>query len=301
MPALPEHQPGPVAPVLPLDREPGREAAGRMLGRELRGWREDRGLTLKDVAPVIRGSVSKISRLERGESPPKQRDVLDLARHYGVGPEDMRTIERLLQHAQDCEWYEQYSDVTPGFLKRLIQLEGDATAMCIYENMVVPGLLQTREYARQMVRAVMPSASAAEVERVVDLRIRRQLVFDRPGPRVTVLLDESVLRRRFGNADVMRGQLAHLLRAFDSAKVNIRVIEMSRGYGVAPLYPITHLQFGDGGPAELVYVEHINGANYVTRRRALDDYRNALTRARMAATSLEKSREMIKEAMEQYG
>ncbi|MFE2287404.1 helix-turn-helix domain-containing protein [Streptomyces sp. NPDC059443] len=300
MPSLPEQLPGRVAPTSPVERELGRAAAGLLLGRELRGWREARGLTLRDVAPVIRGSVSKISRLERGESPPKERDVMDLARHYGVDTQELRMLGRLLEYAQDCEWYEAFSDVTPGFLRRLIQLEGDAKRITIYENLVVPGLLQTKRYARHMVRAVMPGASPVEIDRVAELRIQRQRVLSRPGARVTALLDEGVLRRRVGDAEVMREQLSHLLEAWRTAKVNIRVIEMDQGYGVAPVYPITHLEFQDAGTPELVYVEHINGANYVTRRGAIDDYRHSLTTIRTAASSLERTRQLLEEARAKF-
>ncbi|WP_328619531.1 helix-turn-helix domain-containing protein [Streptomyces sp. NBC_00354] len=302
MPALPEPLPEPVAPVLPMGNDPARAAADRLLGQELRRCREARGLTLRQVAPVIRGSVSKISRLERGESPPKPRDVRDLARYYGVDAEELRAIERLLEHAQDSEWYEQFSDVTPDFLRRLIQLEGDSEEICVYENLVVPGILQTRDYARFMVRAVMPGADPDEVERVVELRTERQLrLMDSPLPRVTALLEEGVLHRRCGNAAVMHEQLNHLLRAGDTDKVSIRILRMTREYGATPPYPITHLKFRDGEHAELAYVEHINGANYVTRPRALDDYRNALSNLRNAAASKDESVELILEAKRQFG
>ncbi|MFJ9338826.1 helix-turn-helix domain-containing protein [Streptomyces sp. NPDC101733] len=301
MSALPAPLPDRLASILPLEREPGRAAAGRMLGQELRGWREASGLTLRDVAPIIRGSVSKVSRLERGESPPKARDVLDLARHYGLGPEEMRTVERLLEFAQDCEWFEHYSDVTPSYLRRLIQLEGDAEEICVYENLVVPGILQTPEYAAHMVRAVMPSASAEEIDRVVQLRTQRRLrLMDGEVPRLTVLLDSGILHRRCGDARVMREQITYLLEAEDTAKVNIRVLDMTSGYVAAPPYPITHLKFRDGGPAELAYVEHINGANYVTRPRALDDHRNALSNLRIAASSRDKSRGLLNEALARF-
>ncbi|MET9888244.1 helix-turn-helix transcriptional regulator [Streptomyces sp. NPDC006430] len=301
MSALREPLPEPVAPVLPLGRETSRAAADRLLGQELRRCREARGLTLRQVAPVVRGSVSKISRMERGESPPKPRDVRDLARFYGVDADGMRALERLLEHARDSEWYEQFSDVTPDFLKRLIQLEGDAEEICVYENLVVPGILQTREYARHMVRAVMPSADPEEVERVVELRTERQLrLMDGPLPRVTALLEEGVLHRRCGNAAVMHEQLTHLLRAGETEKVSIRILKMTREYGATPPYPITHLKFRDGEHAELAYVEHVNGANYVTRPRALDDYRNALSNLRHAAASKDESVFLIREAERQF-
>ncbi|MEU7551384.1 helix-turn-helix transcriptional regulator [Streptomyces sp. NPDC044571] len=302
MPALPEPLPDPVAPVVPLGQDPGRAATDRLLGQELRRCREARGLTLRQVAPVIHGSVSKISRLERGESPPRPRDVLALARFYEVDAQEMRVIERLLEHAQDAEWYEQFSDVTPGFLKRLIQLEGDAEEICVYENLVVPGILQTRAYARHMVRAVMPSAEPEEVERVVELRAERQLrLLDGPLPRVVALLEESILHRRCGDAEVMQEQLKHLLHAGDTDKVSIRILKMSREWGVTPPYPITHLKFSNGEQSELAYVEHINGANYVTKPRALDDYRNALSNLRNAAASKDESIDLILQAQHRFG
>ncbi|MET9963334.1 helix-turn-helix transcriptional regulator [Streptomyces sp. NPDC006326] len=302
MPALPDPLPDPVAPVVPLGQDPGRAAADRLLGQELRRCREARGLTLRQVAPVIRGSVSKISRLERGESPPRPRDVRALAAFYEVDAQQMRVIERLLEHAQDAEWYEQFSDVTPGFLKRLIQLEGDAEEICVYENLVVPGILQTRAYARHMVRAVMPSAEPEEVDRVVELRAERQLrLMDGPLPRVVALLEESILHRRCGDAQVMHEQLKHLLHAGDTDKVSIRILKMSREWGVTPPYPITHLKFSNGEQSELAYVEHINGANYVTKPRALDDYRNALSNLRNAAASKDESIDLILKAQHRFG
>ncbi|MFJ6793289.1 helix-turn-helix domain-containing protein [Streptomyces sp. NPDC091268] len=301
MSALPEPLPDPGACVLPLAKEPGRAAADRMLGQELRALRESRGLTLRQVAPVIRGSVSKISRLERGESPPKRRDVLDLARHYGAGADDMWMIERLLELGRTSAWYEQFSDVTPDFLKRLIQMEGDAEEICVYENLVVPGILQTPQYARCMVEAAMPSADADEIERVVELRHQRQLrLLEGSLPRVTVLLEEGILYRRYGEHEVMREQLDHLLKACEIAKVNIRVLKMSRAYSATPPYPIMHLKFGDPEQSELAYVEHISSATYVTRPRALDDYRNALTKLRQAAESMDVSRALIEDAKSRF-
>ncbi|MFE2880511.1 helix-turn-helix domain-containing protein [Streptomyces roseus] len=285
-----------------MGSDPVRAAADRLLGRELRRCREARGLTLRQVAPVIHGSVSKISRLERGESPPKPRDVRDLARHYGVDADEMRALERLLEHARDSQWYEQFSDVTPDFLKRLIQREGDAEEICVYENLVVPGILQTRAYARHMVRAVMPGADREEIDRVVELRAERQRrLMNRPLPKVTALLEEGVLRRRCGNAAVMDEQLTHLLRAGERGKVSIRILPMARAYGATPPCAITHLRFRDGEHAELAYVEHANGANYVTRPRALDDYRGALAGLRRAAAPEEESVELILAARRRFG
>lgn len=284
-----------LASVLPLDAEKdnSRLAACLMVGEQLRAWREERRLGLKDVAPVIRASPSKISRLERGESPPKSRDVLDLARYYRVSPNEMWLMERLLEQTQDCEWYEHFSDVTPGYLKRLIALEDAAKEICVYEHLVVPGLLQTRDYARILVRAAKAKATAEDIERVVELRMRRQRILGKPGLTASVLLDESILYRPRGGREVMRAQLEHLVQAIDAKKVRLHIIEFVRGATVTPPYAITHLTFGTGRQSEIAYYEHITGAQYVTRKSQLDEYRNVLSELRGAAESPKDSRAML--------
>ncbi|MFI9630512.1 helix-turn-helix domain-containing protein [Streptomyces sp. NPDC052042] len=306
MSALPYHPPeqsgqhDELASVVPMAGSTGREAAARLLGEQLRQWREERRLTQADLAHVIRASVSKISRLERGESPAKARDVFDLARFMRLSAKETRLIERLLEQAQDCEWYQNFSDVTPSYLKRLISLEGSAVEIAAYEHQVIPGLLQTTDYARALVRTVKPWADEAEIDRIVALRCRRQLILDHPIPRVTVMLDEGVLMRPRGGPEVMRQQLRHLLEAADTKRVNIRIVEFDQGASVSPPYAITHLTFGEGGPSDLVYVEHINGADYVTHQKALYDYKHALDQLRFVAADRVRSKELICEAIERY-
>ncbi|OON80079.1 helix-turn-helix domain-containing protein [Streptomyces tsukubensis] len=299
VPDLPEPPQGGEDSVIPMRRD-GQAAVWLMVGEQLRSLRQDRGLGLKDVAPIIRSSVSKISRLERGESPPKDRDVLDLVRYYGLSPQERRSIESLLQQAHNEEWYEHYNDVTPTYLRRLISLEGIAEEICTYENHVVPGLLQTPDYARALVKAAMPNATEETLDRIVDLRINRQLILDQDIPRVSALLDQGILLRPRGGTTVMRRQLEHLLHAADVAKVNIRIVEFVRGASVSPPYPITHLKFRDGGPAELAYVEHVTGATYVTRPLDLDEHRNVLSTLRDAAATMERSKTVLRKAIEMY-
>ncbi|MBB6440151.1 helix-turn-helix domain-containing protein [Streptomyces candidus] len=300
MSAVPAPQQPELAEVVDMEGKIGRVAAWIMIGDQLRTWRIQKGLSLKDVAPVIRGSVSKISRLERGETPPKDRDVLDLARHYRASETDRRMMQRMLEQAHDSEWYQHFSDVTPNFLKRLVSLEGSAEEICTYENQVVPGLLQTREYAEALVRATMPQGPAENIQRVVDFRIRRQLILNQTIPTVLALLDRSILDRPRGGARVMRDQMQHLLDAATVNKVNIRIVEFDESTDITPPYPITHLKFGTGGPAELAYVEYINSANYVTEKAELDLHRNILSRLRQAASSRERSLELLREAIGKY-
>ncbi|MDN3265734.1 helix-turn-helix transcriptional regulator [Streptomyces sp. CSDS2] len=272
-------------------------SAGRMLGDELRRHRERRGLTLKEAARAIRASISKMSRLERGQSPPKVRDVYDLARFYGLDERQMQDIDQLLAQTNNHQWYDQFADVTPDYLKRLIQLEGQASQITIFESQAIPGLLQTREYTEAIVRLVRRYATKDEVAGIVQLRReRRKHVLGRI--RLIVFLDETVLDRRRGGNEVMRAQLEDLLHVAETNKVHVRLVEK---HDVAPPFPITHLTFPDGQHSELVYVEQVRSAVYVTKKRTLDEYRKLLDDLHELALTKNESMERLKEAIERYG
>lgn len=239
-----------------------------------------------------------MSRLERGESPAKPRDVYDLAVFYGLSRQDLALLEQLLAHAANSEWYERFADVTPSFLKRLIRMEGRAAMITIFENQVIPGLLQTERYAEALIRMMEANpVSLAEIARIVALRMGRQMILDQDLPRITVVLDETVLERRRGTADVMREQMEHLLAAAEKPKVNVRIISKD---AVSPPMAITYLQFPDGVPGDLAYLENIEGATYATKQRSLDNYRKVLTDARDNAMSLDGSIEAIRRAAEHW-
>ncbi|MFK0180526.1 helix-turn-helix domain-containing protein [Streptomyces xanthochromogenes] len=269
-----------------------------MLGEFLRQCREERRLNQADLAVAIRGSVSKISRMERGESPAKPRDVTDLAGFMRLNAQERQIIEGLLERAQNGAWYQQFSDVTPSYLKRLIALEASADMITAYENQVVPGLLQTPEYARSLVETVRQTEG--EIARAVDLRIRRQAILEHPTPRVTAMIDQGVLLRPRGGREVMRRQLQRLLEASEIEKINVRIVEFGRGADVTPPYAITQLKFPTEGPSDLVYVEHVNGADYITNPAAVDKYRHNLDRLLQAAAGRKESRKLISEAIKAY-
>ncbi|MFI9586970.1 helix-turn-helix domain-containing protein [Streptomyces sp. NPDC052236] len=291
--------PFPEASVTPLPKQAKPEAAARLLGEELRHLRLERNLTLEAVGKVIRASASKISRLERGMHPPRERDIYDLVRFFQLGPEEERVIDALLRQAQYSAWYKQYSDVTPTYLKRLIGLEGSAHAIYTYENHVVPGLLQTPQYARAVVEAALPQAPGNE--RRVELRMGRQeLLHCDQCPQVVALLDEGVLRRPVGGYEVMCGQLEHLLEASDIQGINIRIVEFEASALASPTYPITHLRFSDGGPSEVVYVEHIDSAIYLTRPSDVERYRHVLNQLAYVAAPRERSKELLRGALKRY-
>ncbi|MFI6804546.1 DUF5753 domain-containing protein [Streptomyces luteogriseus] len=275
------------------------DPAARLIGERLRRLRLQRGLTLSEAAVTIRASAAKISRLERAATQPKARDVRDLAAFYRAGREELAEIEYLLSQSSNGAWYTQYSDVTPDFLKRLISLEQGAERIIMYEALVVPGLLQTREYARAVISAALPMD--AENERRVDLRLDRQRILRQPDrPVLTALLDEGVLYRPRGGRGVMRRQLEQLLALGQAPGTNIRIVEFVHSGDVSPPYPITHLRLRDGRPAEVVYVESLGSATYLTRPEETERYRLVLNRLMERAASRKRTEELLRKAVEKY-
>lgn len=289
-------------PAAPDDSSARPQASARMLGEKLREHRRKNGLPLRRVADVIRGSVSKVSRMERGESPPKERDVRDLMIFYNLQGEDAHELETLLRQAQDSAWWQQYSDVTPNWLKRLIGLEASAAEIRSYETHVVPGLLQTPEYARSLVLTAFPNASEAEIDRRVRLRLERQRVIrGSRRPDMLALLDEGILKRPVGGAAVMADQLDHLLESTGPGTgVRVRVVSFERSASAAPSYPITFLAFDPSGPSDLVYVELINSAMYLSKAAEVERYRHVLLNLLKAAENRETSLEMLRSARDEY-
>ncbi|OWA03979.1 hypothetical protein B9W62_27395 [Streptomyces sp. CS113] len=285
------------ASVVRIQASDEQRPAGRLLGDELRFHRERLGYTLSDAAQVIRASTSKVSRLERGESPAKPRDVHDLAVFYGLSREQQSQLDQLLAQAGNADLYARFADVTPNFLKRLIRLEATAQTISVFEPRVVPGLLQTEAYARAIVRMMEVGLSDADVDRIVALRMQRQVMLDKGVPTLAALISEEVLYRPYGTAGVMVEQVRFLLKATLTDRVNVRIV---RKEAMVPPYPIFHLKFTDGDCQELAYVEHLDGANYVTQKRQLDKYRHLLDNVRANTYERPDSTAALKDALDHW-
>ncbi|MFE0722575.1 helix-turn-helix domain-containing protein [Streptomyces rochei] len=297
MPAARKAQRESNASVVRMQASDEQRPAGRLLGDELRFHRERLGYTLSDAAQVIRASTSKVSRLERGESPAKPRDVHDLAVFYGLSREQQSQLDQLLAQAGNADLYARFADVTPNFLKRLIRLEATAQTISVFEPRVVPGLLQTEAYARALVRMMEVGLSDVGIDRIVALRMQRQVMLDKGVPTLAALISEEVLYRPYGTAGVMAEQVRFLLKATLTNRVNVRIV---RKEAMVPPYPIFHLKFTDGDCQELAYVEHLDGANYVTQKRQLDKYRHLLDNVRANTYEREGSTASLERALDHW-
>ncbi|WP_181767456.1 helix-turn-helix domain-containing protein [Streptomyces albidus (ex Kaewkla and Franco 2022)] len=272
----------------------------RRLGQELRRLRELKGMTAEEVADRLLVSQSKISRLENGRRSISQRDVRDLCGVYEV--EDNRIVESLMQMAKESRqqgWWHAFGDIPYSVY---IGLETDAASLRVYEPQVVPGLLQTRAYAEAVCEGASPEASASDIDKRVQVRMRRQeRINDVRHPlRLWAVLDESALRRAVGGRQTMVEQLERLNEVSQLPHVTVQVMPFSMGAhpGVNGQYAI--LEFPDASDSSVVYLEGVTSDLYLEKAHDVQSYSVMYEHLRAEALNPDQTREFIENVAKDY-
>ncbi len=268
-----------------------------LLGGELRTLREAAGITPERAGYEIRGSRSKISRLEHGRVTFKERDVADLLTLYGVTDEgERRRMLNLAQHANSQGWWSRYDDVMPDWFETYVGLEQATSLIRTYELQFVPGLFQTEDYARAVTVLGHRSAPVEEIDRRVSLRLQRQQILARPDatPRVWAVIDESALRRPLGGRDAMRAQLIHLTELTELPQVTLQVMPFDRGGHSAAGGSFSILRFAAPELPDIVYIEQLTGALYLDRLEEADHYREVMNSLSAEAETPAESVQLVK-------
>ncbi|MEU8087501.1 helix-turn-helix transcriptional regulator [Micromonospora sp. NPDC049101] len=266
-----------------------------LLGAQLRRLRESSGVTREGAGWEIRSSESKISWMELGRVGFKERDVSDLLTLYGVTEEHERdALLKLARDANSPGWWHRYGDVLPTWFQSYLGLEAAAALIRSYEVQFVPGLLQTREYARAVVLLGHGAAGPGEIDRRVALRMQRQQLLRRDSPpQLWAVVDEAALRRPIGGPMVMRGQLTALIEATKSPHIRLQVIPFAAGGHAAAGGAFTILRFGDQELPDIVYIEQLTSAIYLDKRDDLDYYAVAMERLCVEAEPPERTAEIL--------
>ncbi|MBX6383033.1 MAG: helix-turn-helix domain-containing protein [Microbispora sp.] len=274
-----------------------------LLGTQLRRLRESRRIRLEDAGHAIRASHSKISRMELGRVGFRRRDVADLLTLYGVTDDSEReALLSLVAQANAPGWWHKYDDVLPSWFEAYVGLEQAASAIRCYEVQFVPGLLQTPGYAEAVVRLGYPDAPDEEVERRVRLRMDRQEVLVRPDPPLLwAVIDEAVLRRPVGGAEVMRAQIEHLLEVITLPRVTLQIIPFSAGGHAAAGGPFSILRFAEDDLPDIVYLEQLTSAIYLEKREDIDRYLEVMERLCMQARPVSETERMLRQFMTELG
>ncbi|MBJ7904816.1 helix-turn-helix transcriptional regulator [Streptomyces sp. NPDC004549] len=272
----------------------------RRLGQELRRLREQKGMTAEEVADRLLVSQSKISRLENGRRSISQRDVRDLCGVYEV--EDQRVVDSLMEMARDSRqqgWWHTFGDIPYSVY---IGLETDAQSLRVYEPQLVTGLLQTRAYAEALVRGALPETSTAEIDKRVNVRMRRQerVTAENNPLRLWVVLDEAALHRVVGSRLVMREQLEHLIEMCQLPHVTVQVLPFEAGAhpGLNGQYAI--LEFADAADSSVVYLEGVTSDLYLEKAPDVQKYAVMYEHLRAQSLSVEHSREFIAKAAKNF-
>jgi transcriptional regulator with XRE-family HTH domain len=280
---------------------PGSTVLRMLVGAQLRRLREASRITCEDAGAAIRGSHSKISRLESGRTGFKPRDVADLLTLYGIHDEAGRaTLLSLAEQASASAWWQEYADVVPAWFEAYLGLEPGASVIRTYEVQFVPGLLQTEDYARAVIRLAHHDAPDSEIERRVSLRMQRRLLLHRPHPpKLWAVIDEAALRRPIGSAAVMRAQLEHLIEMAELPGVTIEIMPFSAGGHSAAGGPVTILRFPEDEIPDVVYLEQLTSAVYANKTADVDHYRHIMNRLVIEAEAPSATTTILREILEE--
>jgi transcriptional regulator with XRE-family HTH domain len=287
------------------DTEPARRAVDNpdqgptalriALGMQLRRLRDASHVTSAQAAEAIRATSSKISRLERGRTTAKQRDVADLLSLYGVTDQAEREqLLELVRQASAPGWWQQYSDVLPRWFESYVGLEWAASIIRNYEVQFVQGLLQTEDYARAVIMISNAHASSEEIDRRVSLRIKRQELLTQPGaPEFWAVLDEAALRRSPGSPTMMRAQLEHLLQIAELPNVTLQVVPFDAGPHAAAGGPFSILRFPEPDLPDVIFLEQLNSAVYLDQSDDVINYVTIMDQLCVQAATDTASKNMI--------
>lgn len=272
----------------------------RRLGLELRRLRERKGLTAEDVAARLLVSQSKISRLENGRRSISPRDVRDLCQIYSVG--DERVIDSLMKMAKESRqrgWWHAFGDVPYSVY---IGLEADAASVRNYESLVVPGLLQTQEYAEAVVRGIQPESPLDVVEQRVNVRMTRQerIHATQEPMRFWAVVDEAALRRPVGGEKVMHDQLLTLIEVSRLPHVTVQIMPFGNGAHPGMTGAFSIMSFPESSDSDVVYLEGVTSDLYVERMPDVHRYTVMYEHLTAASLGPTETRVLIADVAKEY-
>lgn len=266
----------------------------KRLGSELRRLREQAGLTCEEVGQRLECSGTRISRIETGRINVRPGDVHEMLDIYGVTGGEAASLVQLAREARRKGWWHTYGRVLPPWFEAYIGLESEAVRLRDFQPLVMPGLLQTEDYARAVLRAAPSAGRAEDIDQQVALRMDRQAVLGQANPPdLRVVLSESVLRAQVGGLAIMRAQLSRLINLAERATVTLQVLPFTAPAHVHPISPFTILEFAEAADPAVVYLEHLTGNLFLENEDDVRRYAAVFDRLRAEALDTGPSAELI--------
>ncbi|HEX4356906.1 MAG TPA: helix-turn-helix transcriptional regulator [Pseudonocardia sp.] len=272
----------------------------RRLGAELRRLRDTR--TLEQVAEDTLISTSKLSRLENGQGVPQPRDIRDLIAYYEVDPPEAERLRRWMSTGRRQAWWKEYSEVISQPLDAYLDFESGASTIRTYAQTVIPGLLQTPEYAAHVLAAIPPKKDPGHIAQLVEIRKRRQenlLGSDSPTRLITVI-DEAAVRRIIGSEEETWQQLDRLRELADSRRVTIQILPFDAGAHAGLMGMFTIFQFADEIDRDIVSIETHSGDRYLEEESSVLEYLRLFDSVSHSAMDPADSREFLAKIMSDF-
>lgn len=236
----------------------------KRLGFELRRLRERAGLTCENVGHRLECSGTRVSRIETGRISVRPGDVREMLEIYGVTGAETTALVELAREARRKGWWHAYGRMLPDWLEAYVGLESEAVSFRDFQPLVLPGLVQTEDYARAVLQAAPDAGTGEANERQVALRMERQAILDQASPPdLWVVLSEAALRVPVGGVTVMRAQLRRLADVARRPNVMLQVLPLRNAAHVNPVSPFTILEFAEPADPTVVYLEHLTGAVFL--------------------------------------
>jgi transcriptional regulator with XRE-family HTH domain len=268
---------------------------------ELRRLREQAGLTCDEVGQQLDCSGTRISRIETGRIGARPGDVREMLEIYGVTGAEADSLVQLAREARRKGWWHTYGRMLPTWFEAYLGLEGEAVRIRDFQSLVIPGLLQTEDYARAVLRASPYAGPAENIDRQVALRMERQAVLDRANPPdLWVVLSESILRVQVGGASVMRAQLRRLIDIAERANVTLQVLPFTTAAHVHPVSAYTILEFPEAADPAVVYLEHLTGSLFLESEDEVRRYKMVFDHLRAEALGTGQSVDLIARLATEY-
>ncbi|MFI1870224.1 MULTISPECIES: helix-turn-helix transcriptional regulator [Streptomyces] len=268
-----------------------------VLGRRLQDLREGAGLKREEAAKILRVAPATVRRMETAEVALKIPYLQLLLKSYGVADDEADAFVMLAEEANKPGWWQRFHDILPNWFSMYVSLEGAASLIRSYEPHFVPGLLQTEEYARAVMRSgAIGQTRPADIERYVALRMERQALLTREdAPRLWVVMDETALRRPVGDADLMRDQIDRLLEAAELPHVTLQVATFAAGPHPGTFGPFVLFRFAMAELPDMVYSEYLTGAVYLDARTEVATHLEVMDRMAAQAATAQRTKELLRD------
>ncbi|MER7897535.1 helix-turn-helix transcriptional regulator [Streptomyces sp. NPDC096046] len=268
-----------------------------VLGRRLLDLRERAGMNREEAARILRVAPATVRRMEMAEVALKIPYLQLLLKAYGISGAEAEAFVRLAEDANTPGWWQRFHDILPGWFSMYVSLEGAAGVIRSYEPHFVPGLLQTEDYARAVLRSgAIGQTSPEDIEGHVALRMRRQDLLTREdAPRLWVVMEETALRRPTGGPEVMRAQIDKLLDATKLPNVTLQVAPFANGPHPGTYGPFVLFRFTVPELPDMVYSEYLTGAVYLDARSEVATHLEVMDRMAAQAATAHRTKEILRD------